>query len=1235
MKRKHGILCRVISILLIFSMVVTPISTKQAAAAELPRKVFEGNGYEITFQAVSSGENTYQGNIIIRNTGTETIKDWRILLPAADEITSIWDAAIEPSDGAGYVIKNAGWNQDIAPESSASFGFSAVCNGTVSPPDSILMLDSEKSDTIPVSDYQGENFAIRFKVVSQWEHTYQAELEITNTSDQPIENWMLSFPMENKITSIWDAVLQSPEPGVCLIQNAGWNQDIAAGQTVSFGFTAEGDSIYYPDSYSIPVREADQAQDQYVVVYQVNSQWADGFTGQLTITNQSEAVLEDWVLDFDFDGTLTEFWTAQLISAEKGHYSIKNAGYNANINPGESLVLGFQGNNPEGKEPSGYRLRTMSYPLPEESEPPESPAEDVIEELYVQKEAFFLGEAAENRIYVRLSPSKTDVDSVCVTLEGSDTPAATLYDNGSLANGDEIKNDRIYSALLPIHPTEAGTYHYLAAVTDQKGKIFTKPFTIQVYDRMTSQDEKELYELNTRTDAFLKQLLDAGQPGLPDIMEQTAEFLCGEEAVSEVRKQDRSLEVVYRYGFSSSIYFEDAEHIRDMSRGGAQTTTEYNAYLKEKYSQYSQDEACTTTGSGRILIWAPFDTEWGDSDEASLVNSVLGGADSEPSAKVDIIRDADADAESLKGLSQYGLVILATHGGDGEWLATGETVGPEPDGQGPLLQTGEKRIVKRVDITGKELKTTYAVTDKWIRSNMDAALLDTIILNNSCESLKTEKLWSAFESRGASAYLGYSKAVTNEFAILNAFQLLNELVNNNNPVCLAYAASCDTHFSPEGSHLLARGQANIKLPFQGENANFSFESDLRGWELEGDVRILSSLGSLAATDGEKMCFVSTGTGYTNALGLFRQKITIPEGAKELSFDWNYMSEEFLEYIGSEYDDPFCVELISQEGEQIPVLTTSVNQIATDFHASKKDGGDLIKVSPEITFDQGDVWMTGWQHESADISHRAGQELTLQFSTQNAWDLVYTTAVLIDNIRIDGKGSQDGEASRIPLDEEDFGDEAILGLVRTAVDPGLVQEIRALNLPWLLEAALISFGGSLAIPGVVLDAACGAGLLIVAGIYWDELSQVWDEIVTIFDKYIAEPVDEAFQYLRDMIEGKGDAGSIEKGLGEIASGYGDFECKEAAMAMAYFLKKKKQEYKAITMKYPYIPGTILSLSREALLGDYQKAIISKNGLHYGIEYKGIVYCNIHPYGLPRKAWEADFWGPDQALRTITP
>lgn len=42
-------------------------------------------------------------------------------------------------------------------------------------------------------------------------------------------------------------------------------------------------------------------------------------------------------------------------------------------------------------------------------------------------------------------------------------------------------------------------------------------------------------------------------------------------------------------------------------------------------------------------------------------------------------------------------------------------------------------------------------------------------------------------------------------------------------------------------------------------------------------------------------------------------------------------------------------------------------------------------------------------------------------------------------------------------------------------------------------------------------------------------------------------------------------------------------------------------------------------------DIHKRTISINGIHMGVLYEGYVYCNVHPYGLPKEAWIDDFHG----------
>ncbi|MDD5936012.1 MAG: cellulose binding domain-containing protein [Clostridiales bacterium] len=190
----------------------------------------------------------------------------------------------------------------------------------------------------------GEGFEVRYEVTSSWPGAFNTQLTITNTSDNVIDNWAISFHMPYEITDLWNGMILSNENGIYTIKNCGYNQDINVGESINFGFTGhvEGDFVL-PDSFIIKSFEKETDIDDITFTFHVDQDWKSGFNGTITIRNNTEKAIEDWSLEFDFDHQINDFWTAEIISAEKNHYLIKNRGYNANIQPGECVSLGFSG----------------------------------------------------------------------------------------------------------------------------------------------------------------------------------------------------------------------------------------------------------------------------------------------------------------------------------------------------------------------------------------------------------------------------------------------------------------------------------------------------------------------------------------------------------------------------------------------------------------------------------------------------------------------------------------------------------------------------------------------------------------------------------------------------------------------------------------------------------------------------------------------------------------------------
>lgn len=77
-------------------------------------KIFEGENYKVTFTLTSHWDAGYNANVKLENTGDSTIQNWYLGFDYNNSITNIWNAEVSSNEDNKYVIKNVGWNQDIA-----------------------------------------------------------------------------------------------------------------------------------------------------------------------------------------------------------------------------------------------------------------------------------------------------------------------------------------------------------------------------------------------------------------------------------------------------------------------------------------------------------------------------------------------------------------------------------------------------------------------------------------------------------------------------------------------------------------------------------------------------------------------------------------------------------------------------------------------------------------------------------------------------------------------------------------------------------------------------------------------------------------------------------------------------------------------------------------------------------------------------------------------------------------
>lgn len=195
-----------------------------------------------------------------------------------------------------------------------------------------------------------------------------------------------------------------------------------------------------------------------------------------------------------------------------------------------------------------------------------------------------------------------------------------------------------------------------------------------------------------------------------------------------------------------------------------------------------------------------------------------------------------------------------------------------------------------------------------------------------------------------------------------------------------------------------QGNINARLIENGiRNGDFENTSELAYWRYAGDAKVLNNLGEFKPQQGEFMAFISTGIGSSEVDYLSSQEgstlsqtFLVPDNANTLSFTYNVLSEEPMEYVGSAFDDKFFAELYDSSGKMI-------NQVAFEAVNTSK-----WLTTSGIDFDGGDntTFHTGWKTVKGDISQYAGKTLTIKFTVFDVGDSAYDTGVLVDDVKID-------------------------------------------------------------------------------------------------------------------------------------------------------------------------------------------------------------------------------------------
>ena len=191
--------------------------------------------------------------------------------------------------------------------------------------------------------YTYDDYTVEYSITNSWGNTDAVNVKITNTGNDPIENWMLYFEPNGDITNIWNAQEATSSGGYTYYKNAGYNSRISTGSYVTFSYFVD-DCVGVPEDFLMCQKRAEKSSGYSVSVSEDQS-WGNGFNGTITLTNDSDVAIEDWELTFDTNFTITEItssWSGTMTTLEPYSYMLKGS-YTNVIAPHTSVQLGFSG----------------------------------------------------------------------------------------------------------------------------------------------------------------------------------------------------------------------------------------------------------------------------------------------------------------------------------------------------------------------------------------------------------------------------------------------------------------------------------------------------------------------------------------------------------------------------------------------------------------------------------------------------------------------------------------------------------------------------------------------------------------------------------------------------------------------------------------------------------------------------------------------------------------------------
>ncbi len=222
---------RFMAMLLAVSLLVGNFYGVQFVDARETQRIFEGDGYQIVVVEQNSWDTGSVQEATVRNTGSGSLKNWTVTAEYTEgRVVNAWNVDMSEEKGSlQFECRN--FNRTILPGEETTFG--VQMDGA-----SLEALKDVKLTQKTAKKAEG-GYEVSYQIRDSWDGHAVIDAQIHNQTDEVMADWQLCFGFSGTITNLWNGKIISASDGNYRIGNMGYNAEIPAGGTVSFGFEAE------------------------------------------------------------------------------------------------------------------------------------------------------------------------------------------------------------------------------------------------------------------------------------------------------------------------------------------------------------------------------------------------------------------------------------------------------------------------------------------------------------------------------------------------------------------------------------------------------------------------------------------------------------------------------------------------------------------------------------------------------------------------------------------------------------------------------------------------------------------------------------------------------------------------------------------------------------------------------------------------------------------------------------